>query len=57
MYLNLFVFELQQNKGIATWEIKRISNVVNICISNAHKNLIWLSGRDFFIDKGRQSYE
>ena len=55
MYLKLFVYELQQNKEIATWEIEWISNVVNI--SNAHKNLIWLSGRDFFIEKGRQTYE
>ena len=58
MYLQLlFVFELQQNKEIATWEIEWISDIVNLWTLNAHKNLIWLSGRDFFIDKGRQTYE
>ena len=57
MYLQLFALELQQNKEIATWEIEWISNVVRIWVSNAHKKLIWISGRDFFIDKGRQTYE
>ena len=57
MYLQLFVFELQQNKEIATWEIEWISNVVKIWISNAHKNLIWLSYRHFFFDKCRKSYK
>jgi len=42
---------LQQNKKIFTWEIDWISNDVNILISNAHKNLTWLSGRRFFMIK------
>ena len=50
MYLELFVFELQQNNKIATWEIEWISNVVKIWTSNAHKNLMWFSCRDIFID-------
>ena len=51
MYLQLFVFELQQNKEIATWEIDWISSIVKIWISNGHKNLIWLSYRHLFLDK------
>ena len=47
MYLQLFVFKLEQNKKIATWE----SNVVKIWISNAHKNLIDFL-IDIFFDKG-----
>ena len=57
MYLQSFVFELQQNKEIVTWEIEWISNIVKLWTLNAHKNLIWLSGRDFLFDKGRQTYE
>jgi len=46
-YLQLFVFELQQNKKIAIWDIgiqkiDWISNVVKIWTLDAHKNLIWL---------------
>ena len=50
-------FLITTNKEISTWEIEWISNIVRLWTLNAYKNLIWLSGRDFFIDKGRQTYE
>jgi len=41
---------LQQNKKITTWEIEWISNVVKEWTLNTRKNLIWLSGKDFFVE-------
>jgi len=49
MYLQVFVFELQQNNKNVKFEIEWISNVVIIWTSNAHKNLIWLACRHFFL--------
>jgi len=43
--------------NIGTRDIEWISNFVKIWNSNAHKSLIWLSGRHFMIDKIRQTYE
>jgi len=54
MYLQLFVFELQQNNKIVAWEIKWIFNLVKIWSSNAHKNFDLLVDI-FFFDQGRQN--
>jgi len=55
--LQLFVFELQQNKKNATWEIEWIYPTLNnIWTSNVHKNLIWLWSRHFFFEKGSYTY-
>jgi len=51
MCLQSFVFELHHAKKISTWEIKWIFDVVLIWTSNAHKNLIWLSGTNSLLIK------
>jgi len=46
-----FFFKLQQNKEIVIlWEIEWISSVM-IWTLDAHKNLIWLACRHFFLIK------
>jgi len=57
MYLQLFIFELQQSIIIIQWVIEWISNVVQIWTLNTHKNWIWLSDKLLFFDKDRQSYK
>jgi len=34
--------------------MERISNVVKVSTSKAHQNLIWLSKRNIFFDKGKK---
>jgi len=55
--LQLFVYKWHQNKKIVTREIEKISKVVEIWTSNAHKYLIWIFGRFLFFNKGRNTYE